>query len=401
MTGRSTPRPARRHARSRSLPRDGGAGVRPDARRHGRRRDQDRAHPHRRRQPADAHAVHQGRIRRIHDDEPQQARAGPRPQEAQGPGSPEAPRENRRRADRELSQRHDGEVRSRIRCAQGRQSRPHLLRDLGLRPHRADGEPGRLRSRDAGHVGPDVHHRRRPGPAAGQGRRAHHRHHRRAARLHRHQRRLRAQAQDRSGPARRHLPVRGRHHPDLLAVGHRLRHRRVARPARLGASPEHTLSGVRNQGRLDHARRPEPEDVGPVPQGARRPRHRQRLPFCRQRRPHGQQAGVDRRADVPLPAALDGGMAGAAGKSGRAVGAGALRAGDARTPTDQRRARWCAWSSMPPLEKCRPSGCRSNFPGRRARSRAPRRSTESMAGKFSSRPGIHAPRSTHSSPKTW
>ena len=67
--------------------------------------------------------------------------------------------------------------------AEGRQSRTDLLRDLGLRPHRAVGEPGRLRSRDAGHVGPDVHHRRGPGPAAGQGRRAHHRHHRRPARL--------------------------------------------------------------------------------------------------------------------------------------------------------------------------------------------------------------------------
>ena len=81
------------------------------------------------------------------------------------------------------------------------------------------------------------------------------------ARLHRRQRRLRAQAQDRPGPARRHLAVRGRHHPDLLAVGHRLRHRRLAGPAGLGPSPERALPGLRDQGRLDHARRLEPEDV--------------------------------------------------------------------------------------------------------------------------------------------
>ena len=49
--------------------------------------------------------------------------------------------------------------------------------------------------------------------------------------------------------------------PDLLAVGHRLRHRRFAGTARVGPSPERALPGVRDQGRLDHARRLEPEDL--------------------------------------------------------------------------------------------------------------------------------------------
>ena len=42
--------------------------------------------------------------------------------------------------------------------------------------------------------------------------------------------------------------------------------------------------------RLDHARRLQPEDLGPVPRGARRARGRQRSPLCRQCRPHGEQA---------------------------------------------------------------------------------------------------------------
>ena len=61
----------------------------------------------------------------------------------------------------------------------GGQSRPDLLRDLRLRPHRALCRPRRLRPDRAGHERAHVDHRRGAGPAAGQGRRAGHRHHRR------------------------------------------------------------------------------------------------------------------------------------------------------------------------------------------------------------------------------
>ena len=170
-----------------------------------------------------------------------------------GPGGAEAPGAQRRRADRELSQGHHGEAGRRLRRARQGQSRPHLLRDLGLRPHRPARQPGRLRSRRAGHVGPHVDHRRGPRPAAGQESA------RRsptspagllaamgvaAAYAHK----LKTGA----GPARRHLAVRGRHHPDLLAVGHRLRDRRLAGTAGLRPPSERALPGLRDQRRLDH-----------------------------------------------------------------------------------------------------------------------------------------------------
>ena len=88
-----------------------------------------------------------------------------------------------------------------------------------------------------------------------------------------------------------------------------------------------------------------------------------------------------------LPAALDGGMAGAAGEGRRAGRAGAVGRRRCTRTRRPRRATWCPWSSTPPPARCRPSGCRSNSRAHRVRSSAPRPSTGSTAASFSSEAG--------------
>ena len=70
-----------------------------------------------------------------------------------------------------------------------------------------------------------------------------------------HPRCLRAPPQDRPGPDGRDLALRGRHRPDLLAVGDRARDRRGARPDGLGPPAQRPLPGLRDRRRLDRGRR--------------------------------------------------------------------------------------------------------------------------------------------------
>ena len=70
---------------------------------------------------------------------------------------------------RELPQGHDGEAGARLRRAGERESRPHLLRGVRLRPRRTVRRQGRLRSDRAGFRGSDVHHRRAWRPPAKNG----------------------------------------------------------------------------------------------------------------------------------------------------------------------------------------------------------------------------------------
>ena len=169
------------------------------------------------------------RGRGVHDDEPQQARRRARPQDRGRPAGAGAPARGRRRRGRELPPGHDGQARLRLRGAARAQSRPDLLRAVRLRPHRPLRPSRRLRPGRAGDERHHEHHRRGAGPAAGQMRGTAHRHHLRHPRRDGHPRGLRAPPQDRPGPDGRDLAARGRHRPDLLAVGDRARDRGGAR----------------------------------------------------------------------------------------------------------------------------------------------------------------------------
>ncbi len=88
---------------------------------------------------------------------------------------------HRRRGGREFPARRDGATGAWLRCAQGDQAGPDLLRDLGLRPGRAAAAQSGLRPDRPGPVRRDERHRRRAVGAAPRrlsGRRHHGRHHR-------------------------------------------------------------------------------------------------------------------------------------------------------------------------------------------------------------------------------
>ncbi len=74
---------------------------------------------------------------------------------ADGEGSVPPPRGERRRRGRELPPGRDGAARARLRGPQGGPARPHLLRDLGLRPGRAALRQPGLRPDHPGALGRD------------------------------------------------------------------------------------------------------------------------------------------------------------------------------------------------------------------------------------------------------
>ena len=137
-----------------------------------------------------------------------------------------------------------------------------LLLAVRLRPHRPLQASPRLRSGRAGDERHHELHRRAARRAAGQMRRAAVRHHRRHHRRHGHSRRLCPPAQNRRGPVGRNLAVRGGAGADLLAVGHRARHRRRAEGDGLGPSAQRALPGVRSLRRLDRGRRRQSKATG-------------------------------------------------------------------------------------------------------------------------------------------
>ena len=205
-------------------------------------------------------AEDRGRGRRLHDDEPQQAR------HRRSTSRPTAARRccggccERRRAGREFRARApwSGSASATRSCAG---TIPALIycslsgfgRTGPYRHRRGFDLVAQAMSGIMSFTG------ERPGRSAGQMRRAALRHHRRHPGGHGHPRGLRAPPQDRRGPVGRHLAVRGGivqtywQSAIALATG-------VA-PARhgLGASAERALPGVRGLGRLDRGRRRQPE----------------------------------------------------------------------------------------------------------------------------------------------
>ena len=168
------------------------------------------------------------------------------------------------------------------------QSGVDLLRGVRLRAHRALCRARRLRSDRAEHVRPDEHHRRGAGQSAGQVRRTGHRHHRRHSRRDGRARGIHASIEDRQRPARRRLAVRGGHRAHLLAICDRARHRYGAGTARLGASVERAVSGVRDRRRLDHDRRGQPGELAQAHRCARGRHAQRRCAFRDQCLAHGQ-----------------------------------------------------------------------------------------------------------------
>ena len=176
------------------------------------------------------------RVRRVHGDEPQQARHRAQPEAARCAGGPEAHGRPRRRAHRELPQGHDGEAGPRLRSAERAESWTHLLLDFRIRAHRPLRRTRGIRPHRAGHVGPDVDHRRARA-ATGEIRRAGLRHQCRilaalgvSSPLHSSPQTGEGQLVDTS-LFEAGIPA------DLLAVGHLFRHRRGAGAGRLGAPP--------------------------------------------------------------------------------------------------------------------------------------------------------------------
>ena len=188
-------------------------------------------------------------------------------------GGPAAPPRRGRRPDRELPApaRWSGSASA---TTASRPRIPGLIYclALGLRPHRPLRRPGRLRPHRAGHERAHERHRRGAGPAADEVRAAGHRHHRRHPGGHGGARRLRAPAEDRRGAGGRHLAVRGRHHPDLLAIGDQPGDRPPAGADGLGPPAQRALPGVRDRRRLDHHRRREPGELAAPPRGRSAPR---------------------------------------------------------------------------------------------------------------------------------
>ena len=116
------------------------------------------------------------------------------------------------------------EARPLLRRARRGEPGARLLRGDRVRPRRPRRRQGRLRPRRAGIRGPDGDHGR-AGPAARQDRQSGVRHQRRHPRRAGHRRRVRASAEDRARPARRHVAVRGRAAADVLARVELLRDR--------------------------------------------------------------------------------------------------------------------------------------------------------------------------------
>src|SRR3546814_10494941 len=93
----------------------------------------------------------------LQDALPGQAVAHARLEEARGAGRREPPGRTLRRARPELQGGDDGADGLRPGRPSEGQSAADLLLDLGLRPDRAEGEAGGLRSRDPGGVRSDEH----------------------------------------------------------------------------------------------------------------------------------------------------------------------------------------------------------------------------------------------------
>jgi hypothetical protein len=126
--------------------------------------------------------------------------------------------------------------------------------------------------------------RRGARPPAGQGRRADIRHHRRHPRGHGDRRRLCPQAAHWRGAARRHLALRGGDRAYLLAIGHRVRHRRFAGTHGLRPSAERPLPELPHGRRLDQHRRRQPGQLGALGGADRRAAAEGRRPFRHQRK---------------------------------------------------------------------------------------------------------------------
>ena len=91
--------------------------------------------------------------------------------------------------------------------------------------------------------------------------------------------------------------VRGRAGPDLLASGHRARHRRGAESDGLGASAQCALSGVRSLRQVDRGRRRQQETLAAHARSAWRDGTRAGSALCNRCRPDGASEGTGSRAD--------------------------------------------------------------------------------------------------------
>ena len=203
----------------------------------------------------------QRRVGSVHDSESQQARYRSNLKHAEGREILLRLVARRRRADRKLSQGHAGEARPRLRragannpgliyCAVSGYGRDGPFADKGGFDLIAQGFAGLMSI--TGEPGGA------PVKTGNSGRRHQRRHPRRCW----HSRCVRAQAEDRRGPDRRYVANRSSAATNVLARCNLFRHRPIAGPDRLGASPDRAVSGVSRERRLDQHRRRQSGELG-------------------------------------------------------------------------------------------------------------------------------------------
>ncbi|MNL13339.1 hypothetical protein D3C87_1342430 [compost metagenome] len=271
--------------------------MRHGAGRHGRRGDQGRAPGPRRRHARLGPARGQDRDRLLQQREPQQALRHARPADARRPADRARPRQAVRRGDPELQVRRHRQAGPGLRTAAQGEPGPHLLLDLGLRPHRPRGRTPRLRPRGAGRGRPDGAERRSQ-PAAAEVRRGRRRPvHRHVLGAGRAGRALPAR-EDRHGPPHRDGAVRLR--PD----DHRLLRPRSAADGRRPAALRQLAPVDRALRRVRRGRRPAGDHRGQqravhalLHRGDRAPRPRGRRALQDQHPALGQPRGAAARAD--------------------------------------------------------------------------------------------------------